>query len=91
MNPLSSRPLSRRLYVLVRTWDRDSHGLYDYESEHVTTSGFETCVYGRLCRVGDKVQFVRESDEEEELIAVEPEGTASEHQARLRRRIYGSL
>jgi hypothetical protein len=80
MNPSSPRAAPSSLYVLSRTWGRDSHGLYDYESEHVTTSSFETRSYGHLSRVADEVKFRGAGgnvEEGEELITVEREETDS--------------
>lgn len=56
----------------TRTWTRDSHGLYDYESEHYTSANFESRCDGRLYRIGDEVKFVTgEVNEGEELVRVE--------------------
>lgn len=70
---------SAALHVLARTWSRDSHGLYDYESEHISAFCFETRGYGRLYRVGDEVKVVADrgsGGEGEELITVDREGNS---------------
>jgi hypothetical protein len=38
--PLQKLPRSQPVYVEAMTWGRDSHGLFDYESRHVTTASF---------------------------------------------------
>ena len=74
MNTTSPRTSPRSLYLMARTWSRDSHGLYDYETEHFAAAGFETQGEGRLYRTGDEVNYgVGEMAEGEELIRVERE------------------
>lgn len=71
MNPSRRSVASPSLYVFTRTWTRDSHSLYDYESQHITTTGFETIGCGCLGRVGDDVKLMSSGGLEEQLIAVE--------------------
>lgn len=47
----------RSLYVQTKTWVRDSHDLYDYESEHVQSTAFEANVSGQLQRLDNLVRL----------------------------------
>jgi len=73
MNP-STLSVASSLYVFARTWTRDSHGLFDYESQHFTATSFETSGLGRLHRVGDEVRLMDGGSQGEQLMAVERDG-----------------
>ena len=45
------------LYLSVKTWARDSHGLFDYESQSVHTKAFECRCSGSLCLQNDVAKF----------------------------------
>lgn len=45
------------LNVRAFTWNRDSHGLFDYESQSVTKKTFRVKTDGRLFRVGNEVKL----------------------------------
>ena len=62
------------LFVLAKSWMRDSHGLFDYESDHVAKSLFELKCAGHLVRDEHKVQFLPlrpGSHQPEALLAVQ--------------------
>jgi len=47
----------RSLYVQTKTWVRDSHDLFDYESDHVQSTAFEASVSGQLQRIDNLVRL----------------------------------
>ena len=59
------------LLVSTQTWIRDSHGLYDYESEHISFSHYETRVQGVLLRQNNSIHF-EPAPSPEALMSVEP-------------------
>lgn len=40
------------------TWSRDSHGLFDYESRHISKKNIKTRQCGRIVRLENDVEFV---------------------------------
>lgn len=47
----------RSLYVQTKTWMRDSHDLFDYESDHLHTTAFEANISGQLQRLDNFVRL----------------------------------
>ena len=45
------------LWVSSKTWVRDSHGLFDYESEHLCLSNYEARAQGVLFRQDNTIHF----------------------------------
>jgi len=45
------------------TWTRDSHGLFDYESRHVSKKTMKSIIGGKILRIGNDTEIV-ESDRE---------------------------
>lgn len=39
------------------TWSRDSHGLFDYESRHLTKIALKTCEPSSLTRVNNDIKM----------------------------------
>lgn len=75
-----SDPLS--LNVRAFTWNRDSHGLFDYESQSVTKKTFRVKTDARLFRVGNEVKLTDnhyprdDSVEGDHLVSVNSKGRA---------------
>lgn len=68
------------LYIWSKTWMRDSHGLFDYESEHIAKSLFEVRCGGCLDRRGHSVQFQAQNSANglpEPLLSVQPKADRS--------------
>ena len=40
------------------TWSRDSHGLFDYESRHISKKSLKTYSSGKLIRSNNEINFV---------------------------------
>ena len=43
------------------TWSKDSHGLFDYESRHISKKNIKSGQLGRIVRVDNEVEFVDEN------------------------------
>lgn len=52
----------RSLQLHAKTWVRDSHGLFDYESQHIETNIFETRASSILMRCVDQVRLTALSE-----------------------------
>ena len=52
----------RVVKLWASTWLRDSHGLFDYETQLVETDKFETTRGGTFFRVDDNVDFQPDSE-----------------------------
>lgn len=50
--------LSRHVEVQSQTWTRDSHGLFDYESQTTLSQSFTCSTSGHLCRSGNELVFL---------------------------------
>lgn len=53
---------ARMVKLWASTWLRDSHGLFDYETQLVETDKFEVTSSGTLFRIDDNVEFQSESE-----------------------------
>jgi len=40
------------------TWSKDSHGLFDYESRHISKKNIKSFQQGRIVRLDNEVEFV---------------------------------
>ena len=40
------------------TWGRDSHGLFDYESRHISKKNIKSTKGGRIIRVNNDVELI---------------------------------
>jgi len=49
-----------QIFIKTYTWPRDSHGLFDYECKNVSKRNIKTSGPGKLTRVGNDVQLVKE-------------------------------
>ena len=49
-------PHSHRLIIKAATWQRDSHGLFDYESHHIIKKNFKMVENGVIIRNGNEVE-----------------------------------
>ena len=56
------KPSDRSVTLQAKTWVRDSHGLFDYESQHIETNCYETRASAVLVRSGDQVKLVGEGE-----------------------------
>lgn len=56
------KPSSRSVVLHAKTWVRDSHGLFDYESQHVESNSYEARASGVLVRAGDHVRLHSDSE-----------------------------
>ena len=45
------------------TWGRDSHGLFDYESRHISKKNLRTQTSGKLVRLTNEIEFLEPSFE----------------------------
>jgi len=43
------------------TWSRDTHGLFDYESNYITKKTLNSFTGGKIIRVDNDVEFVPSS------------------------------
>ncbi len=48
----------RRVFFRGVTWNRDSHGLFDYESRNINKKNIKTQSIGKLVRINDDVELV---------------------------------
>jgi hypothetical protein len=55
-----------RVQVRCKTWSRDSHGLFDYENNHVYKNSLTLSNHGDLIRMNNTVHFYCDSTSEEE-------------------------
>jgi hypothetical protein len=53
----SSEAKHLSLFLTIKTWIRDSHGLFDYESQSVNSKAFECRCQGSLCLQNDVAKF----------------------------------
>jgi hypothetical protein len=40
------------------TWNRDSHGLFDYESRYIAKKNIKTYTGGKIIRLNNNVEFI---------------------------------
>ena len=52
------------------TWSKDSHGLFDYESRHISKKNIKSFSQGKIVRIDNEVEFV--SAEVEALHQAQP-------------------
>ncbi|MCQ2816254.1 MAG: FHA domain-containing RING-CH finger protein [archaeon] len=55
--------------LITKTWSRDSHGLFDYESERFNTKCFKVNTSGFLIREDGNVKFLQREDTRENTLA----------------------
>lgn len=70
---------AKAVCVTSRTWARDSHELFDFESQHIESSSFSTSQSGTCVRSGNNVEMLTELDPQasavDTLVRVEQRGT----------------
>lgn len=49
---------SYEVYIRCVTWTKDSHGLFDYESRHITKKNIKSTKGGRIVRISNDVELV---------------------------------
>jgi len=49
------------------TWNRDSHGLFDYESRNINKKNIKTQSVGKLVRIKDDVELINLKKNEKDL------------------------
>ena len=52
---------SLQVFMRAVTWGRDSHGLFDYESRHITKKNLRTQTSGKLVRFSNDIEFLEPS------------------------------
>ena len=65
INNISSTD-TRCLQISVRTWSRDSHGLYDYECSSTKNNNFKIKKEHQIIRKKNEVNLIYESTYQEE-------------------------
>jgi hypothetical protein len=63
------------LHISAKTWNRDSHGLFDYENSSVKCNNFSSDQPGFIIRRKNEVKFLKENTslnntDEKELLKV---------------------
>ncbi len=53
---------NNRVFLKTITWTRDSHGLFDYESHHITRKNVRASGNSTLSRVNNEIQIKQETD-----------------------------
>lgn len=56
--PILLLQLEFRIYMRCVTWSKDSHGLFDYESRHISKKNIKSFQQGRIVRLDNEVEFV---------------------------------
>lgn len=44
------------------TWSRDTHGLFDYESNYITKKNLKSKCQGKLIRIENQIEFMQSNE-----------------------------
>ena len=52
------RDETHEIYMRCVTWSKDSHGLFDYESRHISKKNIKAVDAGKVVRIDNEIEFV---------------------------------
>lgn len=56
-----------RLHMKCMTWSRDTHGLFDYESNYITKWAVKCKTSGKLLRIENDIEFLGDALQSNEV------------------------
>ena len=56
-----------RVFLRAVTWQRDSHGLFDYESKSILKKSLKTIARGKIIRTGNEIELININKDEKEI------------------------
>jgi hypothetical protein len=59
--------LNESVFLKATTWNRESHGLFEYSSQHVTSKNLKTSSNSKIVRIQNDVHIIADNSDEKNL------------------------